>query len=76
MGISPSAYELLLFLVNNLQTNADVITAQVITGSTAIAGDQAMAKIWGQMTAENQEDIAADVHHILSGISEDLAFLF
>lgn len=68
-------YELLLFLVNTLQTNAETISAQVITNSASFDDDQLMADTWSQLNASAQDEIAADVQHVLDGISLDLAFM-
>ena len=76
MTSATANYELLLFLVNTLQTNAETITAQVITASASFDNDQLMADTWTQLNASAQDEIAADVHHVLSGIGKDLAFLF
>lgn len=75
MTTSTAPYELLLFLVNNLETNAPKVTARTISGSSALEGNQAMLKAWDQFTSDGQDEIAADVEHVLSGISQDLAFL-
>lgn len=71
-----AAYELLLFLVNNLQTNAEIITAQVITDSAPFESDPLMFCAWQHLDASGRDEIAADVHHVLDGISRDLATLF
>ena len=75
MTSATANYELLLFLVNTLQTNAQTITAQVITASASFDNDQLMADTWTQLNASAQDEIAADVQHVLDGISLDLAFM-
>ena len=75
MTTATASYELLLFLVNNLQTNAETITASVISRSAALDNNESMATAWSQIASDMQDELAADVEHVLSGISQDLAFL-
>ena len=75
MTICTAHYELLLFLVNNLEANTPTVTAGTISSSLALEADQEMLKAWNQFTSAGQDEVAADVQHVLSGISQDLAFL-
>lgn len=75
MTSATASYELLLFLVNNLQTNAETVTASVISRSAALDSNDLMATTWNQISSDLQDELAADVHHVLSGIGQDLAFM-
>lgn len=75
ISLTKDDYELLLFLVNNTEVNAPTVTAGTISSSSALQADQAMLEVWNRFTPDGQDEIAADVEHVLSGISQDLAFL-
>lgn len=75
MTTATASYELLLFLVNTLQTNAQTITATVITESGALDNEESLSAAWAGLSAHDQDEIAADVQHVLDGIGKDLAFL-
>jgi hypothetical protein len=75
MTSATASYELLLFLVNNLQINAETVTASVISRSAALDSNDLMATTWSQISSDLQDGLAADVHHVLSGIGQDLAFM-
>jgi hypothetical protein len=67
--------ELLLFLVSNLSTDAETITAQVINRSDVFDSNDELGDIWDMLHFTTQDELAADVDSVLSGITQDLAFL-
>ena len=75
MTTATVASELLLFLVSNLSTDAEVITAQAISRSDVFDTNDELGDTWDMLHFTTQDEIAADVDSILLGISQDLAFL-
>lgn len=68
--------ELLLFLVANLSATVKSVTAQSISRSNIFDTDDEMAQFWEMLHWSTQDDMAADVNAVLSGIDETLGWLW
>jgi hypothetical protein len=75
MTTATVASELLLFLVSNLSTDAEVITSKAITRSDVFDNNDELGDLWDMLHFTTQDELAADVNAILTGVSKDLAFL-
>lgn len=73
---SATTTELLLFLVSNLSATTKAVTAQSISHSNILESDEELSAFWDMLHFTTQDEIAADVSAILTGISDDLSFLF
>ncbi len=72
---SATTTELLLFLVTNLSASAKTVTAQFISRSNILELDDELSSVWDMLHFTTQEEIAADVSAVLTGIDQDLDFL-
>lgn len=68
--------ELLLFLVSNLSATATTVSAQTISRSDIFDSNDEMAQCWDMLHFTTKDEIAADVSAVLTGINDDLDFLF
>ncbi|MBP47183.1 MAG: hypothetical protein CMH53_04525 [Myxococcales bacterium] len=67
--------DLLFFLVGNLPSGLDPVTAQSISSSNVFDADDALGISWEMLHYSTQEEIASDVSHLLNGMDELLGFL-
>jgi hypothetical protein len=67
--------DLLFFLVGNLPSGLDPITAQSISSSNVLDADDALGISWDMLHWRTKEEIASDVSHLLNGMDELLYFL-
>ena len=68
--------ELLRFRVSNLSATATTVSAQSISRSNIFDNDDEMSRCWDMLHFTTQDELAADVTAVLTGINEDLDFLF